>query len=53
VSEADMKELLSVDKAGWMAELEDIKLNHYPKFGAKMPKELSEELIVLEKRLNS
>lgn len=51
VTEADMKELLSVDKEGWLKELEDVKINHYPKFGNKLPKELSEQLVALESRL--
>ena len=51
VSADDMKELLSVDIDGWKAELADIKTNHYPKFGNKMPKELSDELAVLESKL--
>ncbi len=33
VSEEDMKQLLEVDVEGWKAELEDIRNNHYPKFG--------------------
>ncbi|HOV13154.1 MAG TPA: phosphoenolpyruvate carboxykinase (GTP) [Spirochaetota bacterium] len=49
VTEADMKELLSVDKDGWKAEIESIK-EHYSKFGNKMPKELTEQLAALEKR---
>lgn len=51
VTEDDMKELLSVDKAGWIKELEDVKLNHYPKFGSKLPKELSEIIDLIEDRL--
>ncbi|HOE07623.1 MAG TPA: phosphoenolpyruvate carboxykinase (GTP) [Treponemataceae bacterium] len=51
VSADVMKDILSVDKAGWIKELEDIKANHYPKFGDKMPKELSKELEALEERL--
>ncbi len=51
VSAEAMKEILSVDKAGWIKELEDIKANHYPKFGNKMPKELKAELEALEARL--
>lgn len=49
VTESDMKELLSVDKDGWKAEIESIK-EHYAKFGDKLPKELSDELAALEKR---
>ena len=47
----DMKELLEVDVAGWKAELNDIKTEHYPKFGAKLPRELREQLEALNKRL--
>jgi len=50
VSDEAMKELLSVDKAGWLKEVEMIK-EHYAKFGKKLPKELSEQLANLEKRL--
>ncbi|HOK00292.1 MAG TPA: phosphoenolpyruvate carboxykinase (GTP) [Termitinemataceae bacterium] len=51
VSEADMKELLSVDIEGWKKEIADIRENHYPKFGSKLPKELWDELDAIEKRL--
>lgn len=51
VSEADMKELLSVDKEGWIRELDDVKQNHYPKFGAKLPQELSDIIEVISGRL--
>ena len=51
VSEADMKDILSVDKEGWLKEIDDIRKNHYPKFGNKLPKELSVALDVLENRL--
>ncbi|MFA7396837.1 MAG: phosphoenolpyruvate carboxykinase (GTP), partial [Sphaerochaetaceae bacterium] len=40
VSEEDMKELLSVDTEGWLKEVADIRENHYPLFGDKLPKEL-------------
>ena len=53
VSEEDMKELLSVDVEGWKAELKDVKENHYPKFGAKLPKELSEIIDMIQARLNA
>jgi len=52
VSAASMKEILSVDVEGWKKELKDIRENHYSKFGAHLPKELSAELDALEKRLN-
>jgi phosphoenolpyruvate carboxykinase (GTP) len=51
VKPAALKEILSVDKEGWKKEIADIRKNHYPKFGAKLPKELAAELDVLEKRL--
>jgi phosphoenolpyruvate carboxykinase (GTP) len=51
VSVEDMKELLSVDIEGWKAELADVRANHYPKFGQKLPKELTEQISALEKRL--
>lgn len=52
VSAADMKEILSVDTAGWKAEIADVRANHYPKFGDKLPKELVKEMEGLESRLN-
>ncbi|MDR2400939.1 MAG: phosphoenolpyruvate carboxykinase (GTP) [Deferribacteraceae bacterium] len=53
VSSEDLKELLSVDIKGWKAEIADVRQNHYPKFGDKLPKELFAELNAIEKRLNS
>lgn len=52
VSEADMDELLKVDVEGWKKEVADIRANHYPKFGERMPKELWAFLDRLESRLN-
>ena len=52
VSESDMAEILKVDVAGWKAEIADVRANHYPKFGAKLPPELNAELDAIEKRLN-
>ena len=52
VSLEDMKELLSVDKEGWIKELEDVEKNHYSKFGAKLPKELSEQIKIIKGRLS-
>jgi phosphoenolpyruvate carboxykinase (GTP) len=46
-----MAELLSVDKQGWLAELEDVEKNHYPKFGDKLPKALKEQIAIIKKRL--
>ncbi|GHV84208.1 phosphoenolpyruvate carboxykinase [GTP] [Spirochaetia bacterium] len=51
VSDADMKELLNVDIEGWKKEIADVRKNHYPKFGDKLPKELYTELDAIEKRL--
>jgi phosphoenolpyruvate carboxykinase (GTP) len=45
-----MKELTSVDKEGWKAELPLIK-EHFAIFGDRLPKALSDELAALEKRL--
>ncbi len=47
----DMKELLKVDIAGWKAECNDIINVHYPRFGARLPKELRDQLDALIKRL--
>jgi len=47
----DMQELLKVDVEGWKKEIADVRENHYPKFGAKLPKELAGELDAIEKRL--
>jgi phosphoenolpyruvate carboxykinase (GTP) len=51
VSEADMKEICAVDTEGWKKEIADVRQNHYPKFGDKLPKELYAELDAIEKRL--
>jgi phosphoenolpyruvate carboxykinase (GTP) len=53
VTESDMAELLEFDREGWLKELKDIKANHYPKFGDKMPKELLAQLEALEARLKA
>ncbi len=50
VSEADMAELLKVNKDEWLKEVASIK-EHYTKFGESLPKELSAQLVALEKRL--
>ncbi len=52
VNEADMKELLKVDKDQWLKEVESIR-EHYAKYGAKMPKELLNQVDELEKRLKA
>src|ERR1051326_629865 len=51
VDASDMKELTSVDKDGWKAELPLIK-EHFATFGAKLPKALADELAALEQRLS-
>ena len=51
VSAEHMKELLTIDIDGWKAELEDVKTNHYPKFGNKLPKELAVRLEAIRNRL--
>jgi phosphoenolpyruvate carboxykinase (GTP) len=51
VSEADMAELLKVDKAEWTKELESIKNDHYSKFGDKLPAELTAQVEKLAARL--
>ncbi len=48
-----MKEILSVDVEGWKKEIADVRANHYPKFGDKLPKELMTEMEALEKRLDA
>ena len=48
-----LPEITKVDKEGWLKEVKDIRESHYPKFGAQLPKELSECLDDLEKRLNA
>ncbi|MCG8526807.1 MAG: phosphoenolpyruvate carboxykinase (GTP) [Opitutales bacterium] len=53
VTEEDMDELLSVDIEGWKKEVADIKENHYPKFGDKLPQELADFLDKLEAKLNA
>ncbi|HYH04661.1 MAG TPA: phosphoenolpyruvate carboxykinase (GTP) [Bacillota bacterium] len=50
VSEADMVELLKVDKDEWLKEVASIR-EHYAKFGDHLPQELSAQLEALEKRL--
>ncbi len=52
VSDADMAELLKVDKTQWLAEVESIKA-HFATYGAKLPKELSKQLEALEARLKA
>jgi len=51
VSESDMTELLKVDKDAWLDEIQSIK-EDYAIYGQKLPKELSVQLELLEKRLS-
>ena len=46
-----MKELLTVDKEGWLKEIESIGEN-YAKFGAHLPAALKDQLEDLKARLN-
>lgn len=50
VSEADLKELLKVDKNEWLQEVASIR-EHYTNYGEKLPKELAAQLDALEARL--
>ncbi len=52
VTDADMKELLTVNKDEWKAEAKSIRA-HFESYGPKMPKELFAELDALEARLNA
>lgn len=52
ISKAQMDELLSIKKDEWLNEVESIK-EHYSTYGEDMPKELSNQLIALEKRLKA
>jgi phosphoenolpyruvate carboxykinase (GTP) len=52
VSEADIKELLKVDKEEWLKEVASIR-EHYAKFGDKLPKEMTSQLDALESRLKA
>jgi phosphoenolpyruvate carboxykinase (GTP) len=52
VSEADMAELLKVNKEEWLKEVASIR-EHYAKFGEHLPKELNAQLDALEKRLQA
>ena len=52
LNEADMRDLLRVDVAGWLSELTSIR-EHYTKFGDRLPQGLTEELESLQHRLKS
>jgi len=51
VTKETLAEILSVDKEGWLKEIDDIRKEHYPKFGDKLPKELGALLDTLESNL--
>ncbi|MGH2861632.1 MAG: phosphoenolpyruvate carboxykinase (GTP) [Solirubrobacteraceae bacterium] len=51
VTEADLRELLSVDADGWTDQIAQIKA-HYAKFGPTLPAKLQEQLQQLEQRLS-
>lgn len=50
ISDADMDELLKVDRDAWLAEVASIREN-YATYSDKLPDELSKQLDELEKRL--
>jgi phosphoenolpyruvate carboxykinase (GTP) len=50
VAAQDLAELMKVDPAVWKAELTDIEA-HFKKFGDRLPKRLSAQLVELKKRL--
>jgi phosphoenolpyruvate carboxykinase (GTP) len=51
IQNSQVEELLSVDVKGWQAEVPLIR-EHFAKFGSHLPKELSDEVDALEKRLS-
>ncbi|MEE0879107.1 MAG: phosphoenolpyruvate carboxykinase (GTP) [Treponemataceae bacterium] len=53
VYKANIPAITSVDKEGWLKEIEDIRTKHYPKFGSHLPAELSAELDKLEANLKN
>jgi phosphoenolpyruvate carboxykinase (GTP) len=52
VGDRAMEELLSVDQAGWQAQLPQVR-EHFAKFGDRLPAELREQLEELERRLEA
>lgn len=50
ISNDNMKELMSVDKGEWNAEIPDIK-RHFAEFGDRLPERLGRQLQELKKRL--
>ncbi len=51
IDEETLKELLTVDKAVWLEDVENQK-EYFAQFGDRLPKEISEELAKLEANLN-
>jgi phosphoenolpyruvate carboxykinase (GTP) len=51
LSAGDLAKLLNVDVKGWTDEVPRIR-EHFAKFGSHLPKELSDEVDALEKRLS-
>ncbi|MGE4564034.1 MAG: phosphoenolpyruvate carboxykinase (GTP) [Victivallaceae bacterium] len=51
VTDADIKELLAVDVAGWKNELDSVRKDHYSKFD-RLPQALVKQLEALESRLS-
>jgi phosphoenolpyruvate carboxykinase (GTP) len=52
IADDELAELLKVDSAEWLAEIEPIR-EFFGKFGKKLPAELREQLHALEERLDS
>ena len=52
VSDADMKELLSIDKDRWLAEVESVKA-HFAAYGERLPAEFPKQLAALEERVKA
>jgi phosphoenolpyruvate carboxykinase (GTP) len=52
IDEEDLRELLAVDAAGWLAEIPLIR-EYYQQFGKRLPQELEKELDQLEARLRA
>ncbi len=50
VNKSDMEELLKVDKESWLKEVDSIR-DYYKTLGEKLPKEMTNQLNALEKRL--
>ncbi len=51
ISDAEKALLLGVDTAGWKAFTEEVETKHFPKFGAKLPAELTAQLESLKAAL--